>query len=396
MTFRKQALYALWLVFIIVVLLEVGLRLYFTTRVGTNILFYGTPAYRNELNVRFERGRESWKKKNYKNRTVEFHDAQFDKYFKFFPNEVKVDTNPDTGEVFETKINSRGFRGPEFETDPGDAVRVVTLGASSTFGFYNKDHTTYPYLLERLLNEGCPNGPKFEVLNLAIPKSSSDNILALFLAEALPLQPAVVTFYEGANDSRIQDKALSWSFSERMLARLNDTSLLAHYISYIVKGREGSSRQKYSEEYARIRSDHFIRNINEIHQTTKANDALFIVANQQRKSYLIEREDLQGITFQKELELVQGKYARGEELESYEASFIIHDQIMKDLESWTSQNQVPFVDIIDLLDDDRQLLLSWVHLHADANRKIAEAFANVILQEKCPTASSDTATTQAP
>lgn len=396
MTFRKQALYAFWLVFITVVLLEAGLRLYFTTRVGTNILFYGTPAYRNEHKIRFERGRESWKKKNYKNRTVEFHDAQFEKYFKFFPNEVKVDTNPDTGEVFETKINSRGFRGHEFETDPGDAVRVATLGASSTFGFYNKDHTTYPYLLERLLNEGCPNGPKFEVLNLAIPKSSSDNILALFLAEALPLQPAVVTFYEGANDSRIQDPSISWSFSEKALARLNETSLLAHYISYLVKGREGSSRQKYSEEYARVRSDHFIRNINEIYETVTANDMLLIVASQQRKSYSIDREDLQGVTFQQELDMVQAKYARGEELESYEASFIIHDQIMKDLESWASQNQVPLVDIMDLLDNDRQLLLSWVHLHADANRKIAEAFANVILQKKCPATSLDTAMTHKP
>ena len=391
MAFRKQALYAFWLVSITVVLLEVGLRLYFTTRVGTNVLFYGTPAYRNEQKITLERGHASWKKKHYKNRTVEFHDAQFEKYFKFFPNEVKVDTNPDTGEVFETRINSRGFRGPEFGTDPGDAVRVATLGASSTFGFYNKDHTTYPYLLERLLNEGCPNGQKFEVLNLAIPKSSSDNILALFTAEALPLQPAVVTFYEGANDSRIQDPTISWSFSEKAMARLNETSLLAHYISYLVKGREGSSRQKYSEEYAKIRSDHFIQNINEIYETATANDMLFIVANQQRKSYSIDREDLQGITFQKELELVQAKYAQGEELESYEASFIIHDQIMKDLERWADQNQVPFMDIIDLLDGDRQLLLSWVHLHADANHKIAEAFANVILQKKCPTASSDTA-----
>ena len=111
---------------------------------------------------------------------------------------------------------------------------------------------------------------------------------------------------------------------------------------------------------------------------------LFIVANQQRKSYSIDREDLQGITFQEELDLVQAKYAQGEELESYEASFIIHDRIMKDLERWANQNQVPFMDIIDLLDSDRHFLLSWVHLHADANRKIAEAFANVILQKKCP------------
>ena len=225
----------------------------------------------------------------------------------------------------------------------------------------------------------------FEVAEKAIK-----HLLALFLAEVLPLQPAVVTFYEGANDSRIQDPTTSWSFSEKALTKLNDTSLLAHYISYLVKGREGSNKQKYSEEYARIRSDHFIRNINEIYENATANDMLFIVANQQRKSYSIEREDLQGVTFQQELEMVQAKYAQGEELESYEASFIIHEQIMKDLESWARQNQVTLVDMMELLDNDRQLLLSWVHLHADANRRIAAAFAKVILQKKCPAVSADT------
>jgi len=57
-------------------------------------------------------------------------------------------------------INSHGFRGKEFSiAKPDDVIRVLTLGASSTFGFFNKDDETYPYLLEQRLNKLC-HGPK--------------------------------------------------------------------------------------------------------------------------------------------------------------------------------------------------------------------------------------------
>src|SRR5262249_13086620 len=82
---------------------------------------------------------------------------------------------------------------------PG-VTRVVTLGASSTFGFSDRDDETYPYYLEQFLNHDA-HGKRFEVINLGIPHLKSDQIAALFEQEALPLRPDVVTFYEGINDS---------------------------------------------------------------------------------------------------------------------------------------------------------------------------------------------------
>ena len=94
------------------------------------------------------------------------------------------------------------FRGRDFQTQkaPG-VIRVVTLGASSTFGYYDRDEETYPFLLETLLNAESPESLRFEVINLGIPHLKMASIYQLFMAEALPLQPDIVTFYEGNNDA---------------------------------------------------------------------------------------------------------------------------------------------------------------------------------------------------
>ncbi len=72
--------------------------------------------------------------------------------------------------MFVVGINEQGFRGRNFGPKSPGVVRVVTLGASSTFGFYNRDHETYPHQLEQVLNERC-DSQHFEVLNLGIPHS---------------------------------------------------------------------------------------------------------------------------------------------------------------------------------------------------------------------------------
>lgn len=62
---------------------------------------------------------------------------------------------------------------------------------------------------------------------------------------------------------------------------------------------------------------------------------------------------------------------------------LIHEQMMDELRGWAKDKGVPLVDIIALLDDRRDLLLSWVHLHPEANARIAEALAKPILKLFC-------------
>src|SRR5262249_40456783 len=127
-------------------------------------------------------------------------------YSKYSPHEERYTYDADTGEVFRVTINGRGFRGADFaDAKPPGTVRIVTLGASSTFGYHDPDDGTYPAILERMLAEPCRGRARYQVINLAIPHLMSAEILSLFLAEAVSLEPDVVTFYEGMNDSTPDD-----------------------------------------------------------------------------------------------------------------------------------------------------------------------------------------------
>ena len=174
---------------------ELGARVIFANKAGPSVLLYGTPWYQPQ-------------EQKHPAHTVMFHQNDAGGYRKYFPNEQKRDHDPDTGEEFPVTINSHGFRGEDYSIERTlGTVRIVTLGASSTFGYYDRDDETYPYFLEQRLNQGSRER-RYEVINLGMPHLTSWEILALFEAEALQLEPDVVTFYEGANDAAAVDSAV--------------------------------------------------------------------------------------------------------------------------------------------------------------------------------------------
>jgi hypothetical protein len=59
--------------------------------------------------------------------------------------------------------------------------------------------------------------------------------------------------------------------------------------------------------------------------------------------------------------------------------FLVHTHLMEALRTWAAANDVELVDALALLDERRDLLVSWVHLHPDANRVIANALAERIV-----------------
>jgi hypothetical protein len=59
--------------------------------------------------------------------------------------------------------------------------------------------------------------------------------------------------------------------------------------------------------------------------------------------------------------------------------FLVHAHLMDALRVWAATNDVELVDAVALLDDRRDWLVSWVHLHPDANRVIGNALAAQIL-----------------
>ncbi|MEP6913303.1 MAG: SGNH/GDSL hydrolase family protein [bacterium] len=111
---------------------------------------------------------------------------------------VLVPANP--GETVLWSTNSWGFRGPEFQIPKKEStIRIVCLGASTTEGLGLHDDQTYPYFLQKELNEKFP-GQAIEVINAGHHAFEIDDLVELLRQRVLPLQPDIVLFYEATNN----------------------------------------------------------------------------------------------------------------------------------------------------------------------------------------------------
>lgn len=103
-------------------------------------------------------------------------------------------------------VNSRGFRGKEFDVPkPAGTYRVFALGGSTTFGYYpatTSDAATYPAVLEDLLNHDKPDRAvgRYEVVNAGVPGYSLRTSLQNLAGRILFLQPDMVIVYHLTND----------------------------------------------------------------------------------------------------------------------------------------------------------------------------------------------------
>lgn len=133
----------------------------------------------------------------------------------------------------------------------------------------------------------------------------------------------------------------------------------------------------------------FLMDLEEIRELAERRNILFIVANQQAnsKSWFgipeAQRQSMKGVTYRDEVSTIERILQRGEPISGYEFNFLIHARLMRDLEHWAHDKQLPFVDIVGLLDQERHHLVSWVHLDAYANGMVADALADEIVRRRC-------------
>jgi hypothetical protein len=367
-------------------LVEVGFRAVLAFRVGPSVLYYGT---------RFQRQNVSAATNNH---TVMQHGNLQQGYTKFFPNELKVDHDPVTNETFRVSINSQGFRGREIHlTKKPGVTRIVTLGSSSTFGYYDRDNETYPNYLEQKLNQEAEATGRIEVINLGIPHLHSEEILALFYAEAIPLHPDVVTFYEGVNDAARGNPIVEEGDRKNPAQRQKQseiTPLKAVYgmvrdhlitVAFIDSIRqnmiaEPTFNRGQVERHMTGTSEHFIGNIEKLYQECRRRGIIFVALKQQAKSHMIKEADMKSLTYAQEVEMIKNKLEKEGAIKPRELHLLTHSVLTTDLERWATSNRVPFVNVQKVLDQDRDVLMSWVHLSPRGNRMIADALAEEIRQ----------------
>jgi len=394
-----------------IVLLEIAIRSALAFKVGPRVFLYGTSYFRNipalgqgsgglpiEGDVNAHR---KGKHAAVGNTDLEIG-TEGTGYAKYFPNEPKIDYD-ENGQKFQVTINSQGFRGRDYTmAKPPGVIRIVTLGASSTFGYYDRDDETYPSLLEGRLNQKKDESARFEVVNLGIPHLTSGQILALFLKEGLPLVPDVVTFYEGINDSSLMPdkvwqekvregqetdsglKSLKKLFRNLSFMRdiyheirdkiiivaLGDSLLLSDVITYT---------QQDVEAHIEGKSSRFLSNLAALRDQCRDRGILFVVMTQQARSMAIN--EVKGITYEEEVRIIQDKLKTTNHITHQEKTFLTHKILMDDLKSWTEAEHVPLLDVIATLDQDRDVLLSWVHVNPRGNEMIAAALSDKILDE---------------
>jgi lysophospholipase L1-like esterase len=382
----KRVGFSIAMVLISLLVVEAGFRVVLAFRVGPSVLYYGT---------RFQRQNVSATTNNH---TVMQHGNLQRGYTKFFPNELKVDHDPVTNETFRVSINSQGFRGREIDqTKKPGATRIVTLGSSSTFGYYDRDNETYPNYLEQKLNQDAEATGRFEVINLGIPHLHSEEILALFYAEAIPLQPDVVTFYEGVNDAARGNPIVKEGDRKNPTQRQNQTAitpLKAVYgmvrdnlitVAFMDSIRqnmiaEPTFNRRQVERHMTGTSEHFIGNIDKLYQECQRRGIVFVALKQQAKSHMIKEEDMKGVTYAHEVQMIKNKLEKEGAIKPRELHLLTHSVLTNDLEQWATSNRVPFVNVQKVLDQDRDVLMSWVHLSPRGNRMIADALAEEIKQ----------------
>jgi lysophospholipase L1-like esterase len=322
-------------------------------------------------------------------------------YSKYFPGETKTDTN-EKGERLAYQINSHGFRAPDFETAkaPGVSARRRPRGVVNVRLRIQR---------QRDLSEPAAGSPqrtlaksqqKYEVINLGIPHLTSQMIHDLFIAEGVPLQPDVVTFYEGYNDSATTPGVLSvesirnTSHTEGHIAKVyrtlvpvyrwaRDWSMSLLFIDNMVQTSQRSTPAQVAAYRSAQRTSGFLANLQAIRDATEKAGGKFVAVSQQAKSFIVPRESIHGVTFADERRRIEAKLADEGTLTLQELFFLGHSDTMDALRKWARAEQVPFVDGIQRLDNEREELYTWVHLTPRGNALLADAIADEILRQTC-------------
>ena len=371
-------------------LLEVAVRIYFSFTVGSDVLLFGTP-YCCGANIHIQKDREPETDSSNKSNISDHSNVQSG-YFKYMPFQKRSD-HDENGEFFDVEINSHGFRGRDYKIHKEeDVIRIVTLGASSTFGHYDKDHHTYPFFLEEKLRlalagyGSCRNRKVFEVINLGVPHLTSDNILNLYQEEAQFLKPDIVTFYEGINDAALGSSDFMWESRPlyyRAIFKLKQWFIIFALLEDYVGSKEAEFSPRQVEDYIDGIPSHFVNNLRKIRELVVAQGGLFIAITQQAQSSRYSEDVRKSVTYRQEVSDVLMELETSGKIDRLSLYLVTHSRIMEALREWSESESVPLVDGIAVLDHHRDLLASWVHLKADGNNLLSDAIEEKVLQLYC-------------
>ncbi len=154
-------------------------------------------------------------------------------------------------------INGSGFRDREFEIPkPVGVHRILVVGDSITFGWFEQVDQTYPKVLERLLNQDGAKARRIDVCSLAVGGYNAAQELELIKTKALPLQPDLIILGACVNDGEIGNDAGLWRHFTRSRLRTYDFLRLRWMRVYWMLRHEDIVETAYEELAAWSREHH--------------------------------------------------------------------------------------------------------------------------------------------
>jgi lysophospholipase L1-like esterase len=135
----------------------------------------------------------------------------------FDPGEIISVLDPDTGQIYRSAANSRGWRDVEHQIENSKGTfRILVLGDSVTFGAIVPAELTYPRVMQKLLQE---QGLNVEVISIAYGGWGTDQELEALINEGIQYQPDLVIVQFCTNDltdNNYYSLALQGWFPERL------------------------------------------------------------------------------------------------------------------------------------------------------------------------------------
>jgi len=292
---------------------------------------------------------------------------------------IKFSPNTGGGELL--VINSKGFRGKEFNKEkPAGTTRIIVMGDSVTFGI-TPESCPYPFQLQQLLDRKYPK--KFEVINAGVEGYSSEYVLKRLKYDILQYHPDIVIIYVGWNDlyGTNPSNPLNNGKHVRLAKFLNNFYIykgarriiffqIKPIIEQVLISQE--AREKDIDLYQNFIPNKYKENLRQIIETGKQNNIQMVLLN--LSSILSDNMT------DKALKKVHYPYFTTgiTELRILQQSY---NNVIKKI---SQEEGVPLIDInkaIDQISDKEKLFFDTMHLYCSGNAVIARTIFNFFVNQ---------------
>jgi len=279
-------------------------------------------------------------------------------------------------------INSKGFRGKEFNKEKkADVNRIIAMGDSVTFGI-TPETCPYPAQLQELFNQKYPN--KVEVINAGVEGYSSDYVLKRLKYDIVQYKPDIITVYVGWNDLYAVNPQSPLN-SKRM-------AKLAAFLNkfYIYKaGRKviflwikpkldhliapSNTINEDTAIYDKFEPENYKNNLKEIIKVCRENNIKVILIN--LASILADKMN------QEDVNKVHFPYFTSD----IEKLKILQNRYNETIEDIAQKEKVPLIDLnkaINQIPDKGGLFFDTMHPYCEGQKIIAETIFNDLISQK--------------